>query len=153
MKFCKKCGTKIPDESAFCPECGEKVEATPVQAPQPQYSQPQYAQPQYMQHVQPQYVQQPVSRSMPSAVPGGYNPLTEPLTVGSYFGMMFLLCIPIVGFILLLVWAFSSSTNLNRKNFARASLIWGLIAVALSIVVSLLGVSLGASLLNGLSLM
>ena len=25
IMFCKKCGTKLPDESNFCPKCGEKV--------------------------------------------------------------------------------------------------------------------------------
>ena len=28
MQFCDKCGVRIPDGSAFCPECGEKQEET-----------------------------------------------------------------------------------------------------------------------------
>lgn len=31
--------------------------------------------------------------------------------------------IPVVGFIMLLVWSFSDSTNPNKKNWARATLI------------------------------
>ena len=37
---------------------------------------------------------------------------------------------------MLLVWAFSTETNINRKNLARAMLIWTLIAVVLSIISS-----------------
>ncbi len=34
MPYCLKCGTKIEDEMAFCPECGAKLkEAEPTQAP------------------------------------------------------------------------------------------------------------------------
>jgi hypothetical protein len=38
--------------------------------------------------------------------------------------MMILSGIPLVGFILLLVWAFSSTENPNKKNYARAVLLW-----------------------------
>lgn len=32
--------------------------------------------------------------------------------------------IPVVGFVMLLVWAFSDSTNPNKKNWSRAALIF-----------------------------
>lgn len=36
--FCRKCGKSIPDDSSFCPFCGNKVEAnasyTPIKQPQ-----------------------------------------------------------------------------------------------------------------------
>lgn len=58
--FCKKCGTQFPDNSQFCPACGEKASApaAPVNPPvqqapyqQPQYQQAPYQQPQYQQPV------------------------------------------------------------------------------------------------------
>ncbi len=49
--------------------------------------------------------------------------------------MMFLSGIPVIGFIVMLVMAFSAQ-NINRRNFARASLIISLIAVVLLIVFS-----------------
>ena len=52
-----------------------------------------------------------------------------PLTVWEWIYKLFLLIIPIVGTILALVWAFSKSTNENIKNFCRASLILGVIAI------------------------
>lgn len=32
--------------------------------------------------------------------------------------------IPLVGFVMLFVWAFGSSTNPNKSNWAKAALIW-----------------------------
>ncbi|NLB16511.1 MAG: hypothetical protein GX827_06855 [Clostridiales bacterium] len=62
------------------------------------------------------------------------NELNAPMTVGQYF-LFFLVCsIPLVGFIMQLVWAFSSDTNINRKNLSRAMLIWTLIGLAISII-------------------
>ena len=40
MKFCTNCGSQIPDDTKFCPECGEKVAA-----PQPRPTQPEAPQP------------------------------------------------------------------------------------------------------------
>lgn len=39
--------------------------------------------------------------------------------------MLLLMCVPILNVILLFVWGFGSSANLNKKNLARASLILG----------------------------
>ena len=45
-----------------------------------------------------------------------------------------LICaIPIVGFIMLFVWAFGSDGNANRANWAKAALIWMVIAFVLVI--------------------
>jgi len=55
-----------------------------------------------------------------------YGPV---MTVGDWIGTFLLSGIPIVGFILLIVWAFDSSTNVNKKNFARAVLLLAAIAV------------------------
>lgn len=40
---------------------------------------------------------------------------------------LFLISIPVVGFILLLVWAFDKNTKESKRNWAKASLLWGLI--------------------------
>ena len=39
--------------------------------------------------------------------------------------------IPVVGFVMLLVWAFSDSVNPNKKNWSRAMLIMYIIGIAL----------------------
>lgn len=47
--FCTKCGAQFADGSAFCPTCGNPVNAAPQQPVQPQYQQPAYQQPVYQQ--------------------------------------------------------------------------------------------------------
>ncbi len=58
--------------------------------------------------------------------------------------MLLLMCVPFLNIIMLFVWGFGSAVNINRKNFARASLImaaigivfvlifWGIIGALLS---------------------
>ncbi len=48
---------------------------------------------------------------------------TEPLSVGDYLMMRILSMLPVIGVLLLLVWAFSSVGSLHRRNFSRAELI------------------------------
>ncbi len=48
---------------------------------------------------------------------------TAPLSVGDYLMMRILSMIPVIGLLLLLVWAFSSTGSLHRRNFSRAELI------------------------------
>jgi uncharacterized membrane protein YvbJ len=35
---------------------------------------------------------------------------------------------------MLLVWAFDSTTNINKKNFAKAYLLWTVVGIALAII-------------------
>ena len=75
---------------------------------------------------------QPVS----PAYSTGYNSkgnLVKPLSIGVYIGMFILLCIPVVNLIMLLVWSFSDTVNINKKHFAIAQLIMILIGILLSI--------------------
>jgi hypothetical protein len=65
----------------------------------------------------------------------GMQPSSEPLSVKEWFVTLFITYIPLVGMIMMLVWAFDSGTNINKKNFAKASLIWMLVWIAIAIVV------------------
>ncbi|HEX5167948.1 MAG TPA: hypothetical protein VFW11_02155 [Cyclobacteriaceae bacterium] len=40
--------------------------------------------------------------------------------------------IPLVGIVMLFVWAFGSNDNINKANWAKATLIWAAIAIVLS---------------------
>lgn len=59
------------------------------------------------------------------------------MTTGDWFVTQLLLAIPIVNIILLLVWGFSSSGNHNRRNFARATMVWVVIAFVLFVFIAL----------------
>jgi len=55
----------------------------------------------------------------------------EPVSVGEWIISYLLLCIPLVNIIMIFVWAFGSSTNPSKANFAKATLIFFLIFTVL----------------------
>jgi hypothetical protein len=52
-------------------------------------------------------------------------------SVGDWLITFLILSIPLVNLIVLIVWAASSSTNVIKSNFSKATLIWILIIIAL----------------------
>ena len=44
----------------------------------------------------------------------------KPISMWGYFGYQLLFAIPCVGFIVLLVFAFGGTNNINLRNFARS---------------------------------
>ncbi len=44
----------------------------------------------------------------------------KPISMWGYFGYQILFAIPLVGFILLLVFSFGGTRNVNLRNFARS---------------------------------
>lgn len=120
-RICEGCGTALNDGTKFCTVCGRLVPT--VQTQQVGIPNPYYAQP------QPQtYYQTP-----PQQANYAYQN-TAPMTVGQYILTMIISAIPLVGFIMLLVWSFGSNQNINKKNFARAVLIIGIIGGVLSLI-------------------
>lgn len=57
----------------------------------------------------------------------------RPMTVGDWMLTILVLAIPVVNLIMYLVWALSSSGNINRRNFCRASIYWFLIILGIYI--------------------
>jgi len=55
------------------------------------------------------------------------------MTIGNWLVTMLLLLIPIVNFVLILVWAFGSNVNPSKKTYFQAHLIFVVIGVVLSI--------------------
>ncbi len=73
--------------------------------------------------------------SQPTQIPYQYKPLTS----WAYFGYGLLFSIPIVGFIMLIVFS-CSNENINRRNFARSY--WCGLLVAAIILAALFAVAL-----------
>lgn len=67
------------------------------------------------------------------------------VTIGDWIITMILMCIPIVNFIMLLVWAFSRSTPASKVNWAKASLIFMIIGFVLLLIFwgTFMGIILG----------
>lgn len=56
----------------------------------------------------------------------------QPLSVGDWFITILITAIPLVGIIMLFIWAFSTDTNINKANWAKATLIWYAIGIVLA---------------------
>jgi len=68
--------------------------------------------------------------------------LKQPMSVGEWFIAILITAIPLVGLIMLLVLAFSSGTNINKANWAKATLLWMVIGIILaSFIFGILGVA------------
>jgi len=94
--------------------------------PQPQTYQAQQgyqAQQTYSPPPQTTY-QQPVAAA-PAA-----DPTNKVVGTGTYFGLMLLFALPIIGFIACIIMCFAPK-NKNLKHFARANLIWAIIALVI----------------------
>jgi small-conductance mechanosensitive channel len=61
------------------------------------------------------------------------NSEQAPVSVKDWIITMVITAIPMVGFIMLFVWAFSDSTHPSKKNWAKASLIFFAIIIGLYI--------------------
>jgi hypothetical protein len=106
---CPNCGNSISSEASACIHCNKPVvkrqEATSVNQSTPSY---------------------PYPSDLSSGV--------QIPTVGDWMLNFLILSIPLVNFIVLLVWAFSSDTNPIKANFSKAALIWMIILVGIYIV-------------------
>ena len=163
-KFCTECGATLSDNKKFCTECGMPVQAEPqenmaaelvtdVQPAEvtPVYTEPVH-QPTYQQSVQtpppmqPTY-QQPVQATPPvmprqQTSPPVYGADVAPskgskyesITAGGYIGIMLLMCIPVVGIILTIIWACGGCRKVNKRSLARASLIMMAVGLVISLI-------------------
>ena len=59
----------------------------------------------------------------------------KPIGMWGYFGYQILFAIPLVGFILLIVFAFGGSKNRNLRNFARSYFCWLMILLIIGIAI------------------
>jgi uncharacterized membrane protein YvbJ len=135
--ICKNCGAELNDGAMFCANCGSRLD---IQDQAPATPAPSPIQQQYTQYSQP---------NTGSVQQNSYaDRLREPLSTGNFMVMMLVSFIPLVNLIMLLVWAFSSDTNINKKNWSRAMLIWWLIGFAISIVLFIGLIAVGASLFD-----
>jgi len=58
----------------------------------------------------------------------------KPMTIGEWLITFIITAIPLVGIIMLFVWAFGGDTNPNKKTWAQAYLILMLIGIVLAII-------------------
>ena len=167
MSICTNCGTNIADDVKFCTSCGAAQLSNTADGVDLQ----QTHQPGDIQHQTPITIEKPIHddasarrHSAPESAPQEPNhtaitPLQAPratsqagdsAVVGTFgwLGTLILFAIPVVGFVLCIMWAFGN-VNLNRRNFSRACLILSVIAIALSIVFAFVLVPMGMAWVKG----
>ncbi len=64
----------------------------------------------------------------------GFTNNYKPMTIGDWLITFLIQAIPLVGFIMLFVWAFGDGTHPSKKSWAQASLIFALIMLVLVII-------------------
>jgi hypothetical protein len=79
------------------------------------------------------------------------QPNDQTVSVGDWFVTMLLTSIPLVGFIMLLVWAFGGGAKESKKNYARAALIFALVGMAVGIIVTIIMMITSAAFFTQLS--
>ncbi len=142
MNYCQKCGAHLPEGTTVCSMCGfdNAQAARPGAEPQGQPFNPGGPAP---------GPNPPYGRPNPSYGAPPHDSRRDPLSVGDIFVSWLLLSIPIVNIVMIIVWLTSSSTNINKKNFAKAALIMYAIGIVLwilaAIVFSIVGVGAAAA--------
>ena len=140
---CTSCGAVLPDGTSFCTSCGAKViPQTPVQpAPAP-----------VQQYAAPAPVQQPVYQAPPvqQVVYAQPMPDTTPLSPWAYILYMLLFSVPILNIIMILIFSFGKSTNMNLKNFAKAYLIIMVVGLIFGVIVGGCTAITGVGLFSGI---
>lgn len=70
---------------------------------------------------------------------------SAPMSVKDWVITLIILALPIVNIIMLLVWAFGGTGNVNRKNYCLASLLLFAVILVLGICLAILGAVVGVA--------
>lgn len=108
-KFCTRCGAVMTDEAA----------QRSLDKNQDYYSKsPAPSQPAVYDQTTPVYPSTPYTQPYfsPSMLPPEYRPIT----MWGYFGYQILFFIPVIGWLILIIYACGGTSNINVRNFARS---------------------------------
>ena len=147
--ICSKCGAVNEDGSMFCTQCGASM--TGYSAPAPDPVQPNRVPPSMTpDYSRPGGPDPTMMRSMPYSTGRSQTPVIppeyQPISVLGYIGYHLLFSIPIVGLIMMIIYAVKSDGNINVRNLARSMLVVILIVIVISVIMSLAGVGIVSNL-------
>lgn len=154
MMYCSKCGAQIVEGAAFCGRCGASLqECPPVQETEACEMTETMAQPepaavpevpaeQPREQAQTDAFRAETQNANPYRIPiRNYDPSKDytPIGMWGYFGYQILFAIPILGLILIFVFSFGGTRNINLRNYARSTFCWLIIVVVVLLAVLLVG--------------
>ena len=172
-RFCEKCGSLVSGDGEFCPSCGARMSSAfsnnsignvgGVDLSKQGDSMPNnsysggYQSP--YQNGQPAPVNNTYSgqsnyngQVYPGQTYNGINNAqNQVMSVGEWALTIFLSGLGIIGIVLLFIWAFDSTTPQNKKNYARAMLIFEAIAVGLAILFVIISIGIGFSVADSIA--
>jgi len=126
MANCTKCGARIASGKKFCTKCGTPVGAAPETPPA-------------QESAAPAAVATPAQESAVSAAsPAQVERNPEVISTGGYIGSALLMCVPVIGLVIFILWACGVCKSVNRRNYARATLILWAVGLVLGIIIYLL---------------
>ena len=140
---CNNCGTENADGQQYCQGCGAALygqsnmytqQNQNTYGQQNLYSQQAYTTP----PKQVVYNQRITKENLPYEF--------QPISMWGYFGYQILFMIPIIGFIILIVFALGGTKNVNLKNFARS---YFCVAIIILVVVLIIAATGGLAILGG----
>lgn len=119
---CQKCGTENEAGVRFCKKCGHEMRLS-------------------MGSDSSGSSNGMVKNPYTSTQSNNYNGTEDytPITMWGYFGYQLLFGIPCVGFILILVFSFGGTKNMNLKNFARSYFCYFIVVLVLLLILTLVG--------------
>lgn len=109
--YCENCGKNLNEGADVCLNCGKKVR----KEEEPKANNQGFP----VQNIPMQY---------------------QPISMWGYFGYEILFAIPIIGWIILLIFALGGTSNINVRNFARSYFCLLIIIVILFVIIAGVGV-------------
>ena len=150
MIFCPKCGAQHKDGTQFCTTCGYALAQKPQSASSAGGEFPFPAPGSSNQKTQSnagsyQQTYTPPPNPRPHVLTKEDLPKRfRPLSAWAYFGYSILFSIPLIGFILLIVFACGGGENVNLRSYARSYFCWLAILLIIVIILLIAGVSFSA---------
>ncbi len=107
-KKCDQCGQDVKKEDIYCTNCGGLLK-------------------------QNEKDNEEVGKQIASSKSG----MNAPLSLGDFMFIGLILLLPVVNVVVFVIWALDKHGNINRRNLAKAGLIYFGIGIALSIILGI----------------